>query len=253
MIRALLLSIVLAGAPVGERVRVEADEIGIMTKRRLDEIAAQATKLAEEAGIAPDQMSVSLVWADRDALVYGIRVRIETDAAKVVDPDDLRGPIVQNCSRCNEADLVTASIEGVLAALQRYKKAKEPPPPEPRKAAVVQEDSVPAAPATKQPEADRPGGLGTMGKVGVAGIVIGSAAVITGGALVGVGTTRPDADPTKLVDWWPSGYALIGVGAAVLVTGVALLAVDRKKAKRKVAGAPVLMPSFAGVVVEARF
>ena len=247
MIRALVLCVALAGAPSGERVSVEADEIGIMKKDELEKIAAETTKLAEEAGIAPHEMSVSLVWQDRDALVYGIRVRIETSEAKLVDANDPRGPVVHTCPRCNEADLVTASIEGVLEGLGRYEQAKAPPPA-PK---AVEPIATPPAPADDA-LVDRSKSLGPLGQIGVASIVVGGAVAITGAAFIGVGTTRPDTDPTHLRDWRPPGYALLGVGAAALVTGVALLVVDRKRA-RKLAISPMLSPRLAGVVAEGKF
>jgi hypothetical protein len=249
MIRAMILALALAGAPTPERVHIEADEIGIMKKDKLAVIAVEATKLAEEAGIAPHEMSVSLVWENRTDLVYGIRVRIETSEAKLVDPDDARGPIVHKCPRCNESDLVTASIEGVLEALGRYEKATAPPPAP----APVAEPIVTAPPPREDARPlDRPQGLGPLGQIGVAGIVVGSAVAITGAAFIGVGTTRPELDPTQLREWRPPGYALLGVGAAVLVTGVALLVVDRKRA-RKVAISPTLAPRLAGVFAEVEF
>jgi hypothetical protein len=249
MIRAIFLAIVLAGAPAPERVRIEADEIGIMKKDKLEAIAIEATKLAEEAGIAPHEMSVSLVWQNRTDLVYGIRVRIETSEAKLVDPDDLRGPVVHRCPRCNESDLVTASIEGVLEALGRYEEAKAPPPA-PKQAA---EPIVTAPPPGEDARpTDRGYGFGPMGQIGVASIVVGGAVAITGAAFIGVGTTRPELDPTQLRNWRPPGYALLGVGAAVLVTGVALLVVDRKRG-RGLAISPMMAPRLAGVVAEGKF
>jgi hypothetical protein len=256
------LVVALVGAPAiasgrapAEQVRVEADEIGTMGRKRLDAIAVEATKLAEQAGIAPDQMSVSIVWADRDAIVYGIRVRIVTDAAKVADPADERGPIVHRCNDCNTDDLVTATVEGVLEAIQLYKEAQEPEPaarePEPEPA-DAQPQPQPPPPVDAAP-VDRAGGLGAVGKAGVAAIVIGASAVVAGGALVGVGTTRPSADPTRLREFRPTGYAVLGVGAAVLVTGIALLAVDRTKAKRATTMVPLLSPGFIGVSARARF
>lgn len=249
MIHALMLALALTGAPAPERVRIEADEIGIMKKDKLDSIAIEATKLAEEAGIAPHEMSVSLVWENRNDLVYGIRVRIETSEAKLVDPDDLRGPIVHKCPRCNESDLVTASIEAVLEALGRYEEAKAPPPAPKQAVAPIVTVPPPRDDATRK---DRAEGLGPLGQIGVASIVVGGAVVITGAAFIGVGTTRPEVDPTQLRDWRPPGYALLGVGAAALVTGVALLVVDRKRS-RKLAISPMMAPRLAGVVAEGKF
>ena len=253
MIRAVVLSLALSLAPADDVVRVEADEVGIIKQQKLDEIAIEVTKLAEQAGIAPDEMRVSLVWADREALVYGIRVRIVTDDAQLTDPQDERGPVVHRCESCNADELITFTVEGAIAGIDKYEEAKTPAPkqvevaePEPTPQALPPDA---AAPADTEPSR----GLDTLGKIGVAGIVVGASTAITGGAFVGIRSTRPSADPTQLRNWLPAGYALLGAGAAVLVTGVALLVVDRTRAKRGTAMAPLLGPGFAGASVRARF
>lgn len=251
MMPALLLSLALAVAPAGETVRVDADEVGVLRKDKLDEIAVEVTKLAERAGIAPGEMSVSLVWADRDALVYGVRVRIVTRDAKLVDAQDERGPLVHRCEGCSADELITFTVEGAIAGIDDYQDAKVPAT---TPATVVVRQAEPQPVDRPGPEqADRSGGLGTLGKVGVAAIVVGGSVAITGGAFVGIRSTRPANDPTHIRDWSTPGYVLLGSGAAVLVTGIALLVVDRTRAKRGTAVAPLLGPGFAGATVRARF
>ncbi len=246
-----MLALAVSGAPQSDppRVAIDGAEIGIMSEASLAAVAEEAAKVAQREGIEPEQMSISLVWIDRGASVYGIRIRIETDKASVVDPDDPRGPVMQKCEACAEPELVTASVEGVLEAVKRYKELTAPPPkPEP---AVVPKQVPP--PAEKPAPVDKQG-LGPLGKAGVASIVVGGTGVIAGAVLVALGTRRPSADPTKLREFRPSGYVSLGVGGIVLATGIALLAVDRRRAKKSRASVtPQLGPGFAGVQGRCRF
>jgi hypothetical protein len=130
--------------------------------------------------------------------------------------------------------------ELIPAEKERLAKA-EPPPPDGDEGADTDPDTDTGEPPIVPPpdNPDRPGPLGNMGWSGVGLLVAGAAAAITGGALVGVGTTRPAADMSQIRDFRPTGYALLGTGGAMLVVGAILLGVDRaraKKGKRRSAG-----------------
>ncbi len=100
--------------------------------------------------------------------------------------------------------------------------------------------------------------LGRLGKAGI-GLMVGGAAVLVGGAVLTAMGEKEDSapgNPQRLdaKDFRPPGYALLGVGGAVLVTGVLLLAVDRIKAKpKKTTFAPSLAPGFAGATIRVHF
>jgi hypothetical protein len=106
-----------------------------------------------------------------------------------------------------------------------------------------------------------PNGLRGMGKAGIALMVVGGLGVIGGVPLLVIQPLPVENDPlqaTKARNTKPMGGAMLGVGAAVLVTGVVLLALDRKlaKARRTKAAAmvhPWLRADGGGVGVVGRF
>jgi hypothetical protein len=89
--------------------------------------------------------------------------------------------------------------------------------------------------------------------------VLGAGGLATGGAFVGTGETRPERDKSKIRDFRPSGYALLGVGGALMITGAVLLGVDRARAKRAARGRarmrviPAVGPENAVLQVRGRF
>lgn len=106
---------------------------------------------------------------------------------------------------------------------------------------------------------DEPGGLGTLGKTGVALSVVGGLGAIAGVALLVIKPIPVEGDPanaTMARNTKPLGGGVLGAGAAVLITGIALLVVDRKRAKQGKAAAMV-HPWFgsgqAGIGVVGRF
>ena len=224
-----------------------------MTEESLQAIAEQITKMAAEKGIDPDEVVVSIVWVDRDAIEYGIRIAIETDEGSVSATDgDTRGPVVARCRECTESELVTLCVEGMLEALSVYEDSKQEPEPPPADEQPPVEE--PVRDTTPTPTRDQGRKIGPLGWAGVAGIAVGVSGVVAGGVLIGLDTRRLDDDPTKLRHFRPPGYAVLGAGAGVLVTGVVLVAVDVVRHKRKrTAFSPVLAPDFAGASARFRF
>jgi hypothetical protein len=122
-------------------------------------------------------------------------------------------------------------------------------------------ESTPSSPSGSTADGD-PGtdrSLGAGGKAGIGLLVGGVALAATGGGLVGAGvseTREGDAleGDAETRDLRPIGYALLGVGAAVIVTGAVLLGLDRRRARRhQVAIAPAFGPRMTGFSLTARF
>lgn len=74
--------------------------------------------------------------------------------------------------------------------------------------------------------------LGGKGKAGVALLGIGGAALVAGVALVALPDRPKPGDPTHEIFTQPPGYALLATSGAAFVVGLALLVVDRVQAKR---------------------
>jgi hypothetical protein len=110
----------------------------------------------------------------------------------------------------------------------------------------------PPAPHVESVPYQRDAGLGTMGKVGIAGLATG---VVGLGVGIGLASKKdvPQRDARNLTTTKPPGYALIGIGAALAITGAVLLVVDRKRASRTTAFAPWVGPVGAGLTLEGRF
>jgi hypothetical protein len=74
----------------------------------------------------------------------------------------------------------------------------------------------------------RPGGLGLAGAVTLG---LGSAAVVAGAIVTARGVVSPN-DLLEPLDFHPPGYALLGAGSVVLVTGLGMLVADVVRCKK---------------------
>ena len=150
------------------------------------------------------------------------------------------------CALCTETELV-ARYEGRLEVLAKElarrdaeAQAKTAPEPDP------QPDPEPPPPPDKS--------LQTAGKAGIALTVIGVAGVGVGLGLA-LAPARPHPDrPTEEIATKTPGFVTLGISAAVLVTGVALIIVDRTRAKRRsTAVLPTFAPGSAGITLTGSF
>jgi hypothetical protein len=120
------------------------------------------------------------------------------------------------------------------------------------------------APARSAPVASTERPSRALGGLGLAGILVSAAG--TGLASTGVvrlvqGRTRAiapgDRELLLVTDFRPQGRALLGVGLGAVAIGAAALIVDltvlRIRRSRRVALAPFVAPSAAGLVVGGRF
>lgn len=218
-------------------------DLGMLITPRL--IDATAPVLAD-AGIEPSMASIRITFLNAENFEYAIRVVL--DPSKSLD----NAPVLKTCRGCMTDQLIEATVAAVNSAIER-KAAREPKMPDP------EPDPKDAPPPTTSPQDTEPtkNGLSPMGWGGVAALGLGVASVATGGAFLGIGERRPDDDKSQIRDFRPSGYGLLGVGGALVITGVALIVVDRVRAKRRsgqsAAVAPLLGPRSAGFSVSGRF
>ena len=130
------------------------------------------------------------------------------------------------------------------------------PPIEPERAS--------AAPPALTPATEPGPRLRPLGPVGSGGIVVGGAGL--GVAIAGiVRMTQPDpptSEPGKLayitfIDTRIQGGIVLGAGLAVAAAGATMLAIDltvlRKRSSRRLAIAPALAPTMAGLDLRIRF
>jgi hypothetical protein len=177
-----------------------------------------------------------------EKFAYKVKLVVERDG--VVD-----APVEISCE-CTQDELLAKVREGVDGRTDALRGDAAAVPVGPST------DPPQDPPDVPYPEDDKPKPLGGMGKGGIASLVIGAAALGTGIGFVVVGEREREGDSERDVettDFRPPGYALIGVGAAAIITGVVLLVVDRKRAKRSTAFAPWFGRGVAGVAVGGRF
>ena len=144
------------------------------------------------------------------------------------------------CSLCTEGETVERA-RGEMVRLVPFIRAQfRPPPPTP-----------PPTIETRPPPPRR--GLGRLGKPGVGLLVGGGMALGIGIGLV-ASPPRPDPDnPLRQVSLRPAGFAMLGVGAAAIVTGAVLLILDQRQARRVAQLAPLAAPGLTGLQLVGRF
>ncbi len=100
-----------------------------------------------------------------------------------------------------------------------------------------------------------PKGMGNLGKAGVGAAVVGAIAAGVGVGLAVTPMSQPDdMIGYELTNYKPPGYALIAAGGVALITGVALIVVDkRRRTQSSTTVAPVATPTSAGLVLSGRF
>ncbi len=247
-----------AAASSSDQVMVDGSEVGIMTPASLEEIALSATAEAARHGLEPGQMRVTLVVIDHLEAIRGVRVSIITPSVTLSSEDgDPRGPLVVQCPACAEDDLKTASIEGVLEALSRFEDRRAELEAQP--AAGETGDGAAADNATPMADQSRPRRplppLRPLGQAGVALLTTGLVGLGTGITFVVLGERPPrlEAAQDLLRNYARPGYPLLGVGAALAISGAVMLGFERRRAHRPDAAALRLTPTPTGLAASGRF
>lgn len=199
-------------------------EVEPLVRQRVRE-RLHALGLREERG-AVRELTVTVRWADADtggSESYAVDYEFATLAEGT--PKILASGV---CERCGMGELL-AMLDRDIAKLRPQLVAPVEVPPPTVAATPTTDDAMPPSKRRRVP-------LATLGKVGVGVTVAGALGVIAGGALLGVPTKeRVDPDNTQYrerTSYRTPGIAVLGVGAGVLVAGVAMLVVDRVHARR---------------------
>jgi hypothetical protein len=184
-----------------------------------------------------------------------IHVRIEVrgkegDTYAIFSEITVRGQLVEGsarevvCSLCTEGEAVDRARSELLR-LVPFVRARF------RAAARPADDTPPPVVTPVDDGKNKP--LGARGKAGI-GLLAGGAVLLGTGIVLSVREPRPDPDdPLRETNTRPVGYAVLGVGAAAIVTGAVLLVVDRRKARRVAHLAPMIGRGSAGLLLVGRF
>ncbi len=230
-----------AEAPMRAALEVDASKAGEgheVIERRIEERGAVVLR---DAGILPAQSSAD---PSIDVTISEVTGEDPGYRYRVAILDEEGWSTEGTCNLCTEGELVQA-VEATLGEAASHLPRHAEPAPAPT--------TTPPTPTTtkKTSSADRVP-LGRMGKAGV-GLVAGGATLLGIGIGLAVASPRVKDDaPLEKTTTRPPGYALLGVGAAVVVTGAVLLSIDRTNARRT-ALAPTFGRGSAGVVFSSRF
>lgn len=245
-------------------VKVEVSLGGMQDDNFVKQIEAKVSDGAAAHGIAiqPDagpQFLVAISWANAGHSDIELRYFAVTKGG---NSEKLRGTVCKTCGSSEAIARLEVDLDALWPALSR---AAEPIPAEPEPEPTAEPAPPPVAttpPAdtavTPTPRDDADTGRGGVSGMGIAGAALGTVGLgvgTCGVVLVSLRYGHPASDLGRLFDYNPTGYAMIGVGAAFAITGVALLAVDLKRGKkaRKVAAAPSMLPRGAGLTLGGRF
>ncbi|MEZ4448057.1 MAG: hypothetical protein R3B09_01175 [Nannocystaceae bacterium] len=211
-----------AAAPLRVAFSIDTSEVGEegpVIRRRIDERGALVLRELEvlPARSEEDPRLIATIHQDpADPFNY-------TYVLALVDArGDTRLETRGECKQCTEGALTERVIEAVRTTIVRLRQLdapEEPPSTRPE---------GPEPPPSVVPEpAPEPAGLGPKGKAGVGLTIVGVLAAGTGLGLT-LNPSRVDPDmPLHRIETQTPGVAILSAGAAVLITGVVLLVLDR--------------------------
>ncbi|MBK8238937.1 MAG: hypothetical protein KBB21_34290 [Nannocystaceae bacterium] len=266
-------------APLGVGLQVDTKGVTVLPELVTKRVRKQAELRARDAGVAiVERGRASIKVAVRStpkALGFEYAVTAQLDG-RLVPVDDREG----RCDPCTHEDVVrridellVRQYEALQLRSQQLEDAAASPAPasEPAASRTPPEGATPHEPpspasaptdraaspsAASQRKPTAP--LGAIGGAGIAIGAVGLAGVVAGAVLA----TRPaqrervpgDAGAFREVDRDTGGFALVGVGAALVAGGIAMVVTDvvfRKR--RRTAAAAVLNSRLVGFSVSGRF
>lgn len=196
-------------------------------------LAGESTKRASECLVAegvastdaPAGPELRVTIAPGETTGYSITYVI------VYDGEELEGSAgASDCQLCTEGELLDRVDAIAKEQAPKMVEPVEEPDIEPEDGGGVQ-----IVPPGGEGEDTTPEGMGGMGKAGVALLVAGGAATVTGVVLVALPPKHfpiGDPDANMIETTRPPGYAVLGGGVALAVTGAVLLALDVRRRKR---------------------
>jgi hypothetical protein len=257
----------LSAAPPAERkVVLEVDHTPLLEKqiaRAAEEtlffVRDDSTKLLreqhgitaqEEADPTLDAIIVRLSWIDYEDSQYRVVVstRRPGQRAQVVEEFECE---------CVGSELWGAILERLPAAVEQLDEEPEPEPAVPEvQPQSTEPDEGEGTPSEPEPAERKP--MGVLGKVGIGVGAVGAVGLIAGGVVFSRG--KPFDDPTGNAqvrdgsDFETPGVVVMAAGGAALLTGVALLVVDRLRPRANGRGpSAAVLPTPGGVMLSGRF
>jgi hypothetical protein len=249
--------------PVRASLNVDASAVGEAGSVLESRIRAQVDQLRLKEEVLPgdekDDPIVTVVERSLSGDAIGYEVEVSVQHHGEVIADTFRA---EQCKLCTEGEVVDQA-EGMVGALvptlrnlaNGVESSAEPVPPVEKEPSAAEEIQKTPDSAESRSEDKKRRPLQAMGKAGVALIVLGGAGLGTGVGLA-LAPDRPKGgdEAYYLQSTRAAGYGVVAGAGAVLITGIVLLGVDRRKARKATAWlVPQVTPQGGGLVWAGRF
>jgi hypothetical protein len=240
-------------------VKIDGDSLGSDSGAIITRARKQAEQTLTESGVArrfkvDDYVifiKISPPEDGEDGFVLGIATQ------RLGQP--VLESIQANCPLCLEDELmmkIEQQLQIVATQLNQYVRdaAAREPVDVPEKKPPDQPPPPVTGPEPEQPRT----GIGGKGIAGIAALSAGAIAASVGvGLVLREPTQKSETIGYELLDTRPPGYALLGGGAAALITGAILLALDRRGRAPRLGDDAAIAPTFgqsgAGLALFGRF
>ncbi len=243
-----------ASLPEHASVEIDTSDVGDegpIIKRRIEE---RTGVVLRGRGVLParPQTDDPVVTIDIDPLT-GPEPGYSFEIWSMIGEQPLGDKRQVECTLCTESEVV-ARIEATM--LEHLETVELPPPPEESDEGAADPSPSPAeddsgVDPSDPPTSDQDGGRARLGKLGRAGVgllSVGLGGVIAGSVLVALPPKVNDDNPLEETTTRPPGFAVLGIGAAAALSGAIMLAIDRRRAKRRHTGRARRMdPRIVGV------
>lgn len=256
------------GAAEPPLIRIDASEVPEAEDAR-EAIEDAVLPTLGAHGVALEDVRIKIIWLDANDFVAGIYASVDPD----IDPLEtlvVKCPEVAGafCTPAKLPSYVRRAVDQAIAdrdARLRATVSTSPGHPTPEQSGAHDNATAGAAnpsettasnvaPDAKPSRKPKPRGLRPLGRVGVAGLVLGTASMAVGIPFIAVGQTDPlPSDMSQVLKLRLTGYFMTSLGAAAVVTGAILLALDRREAKRSIAWQPLVGPDRAMFAIHGRF
>lgn len=241
-----------AAAPTRLRVGLEIEASTLETfeeplQRRLEyEIAkictAEDIELVDEENPRDGTLRVTVEFREGSKIDFNYTVESSTTSSAGSDATPHDG----TCERCMREGVVEKIVAVVPAELAELRESVAAEVAAVRPEAPASESRSPPARSDTgmAPKAETRQRLGAQGITGAALIGLGAAGLVTGAVLSARADQRTvrENDPQRFDETGtkPIGYAALGVGGAMVITGIVLLTLDRRRHRKSVTWTPTV-------------
>lgn len=235
---------------LGKQMKAAAEKSGLFVHEDVTRALREQHGVEVVEDRSAPSIVVTLAWEDYENSVYRIEIGTRRPGKDLKVAQSFEATCINNSALTK---VVVSKLPVALDQLEAPEPAVSEPEPVPAPKVDEHEPRVQPPDDLARDEAKHP--LGKLGRTGIAVGSVGIGALIAGAIVYGRGR-RPDHLPGTLEDrqgrdFGPPGIAVMVSGGAALAAGVALLIVDRARARKPATA--LLLPSAGGFVLTGRF